>query len=128
MGELAQLLDEGVLERAARGVWGTSTKPGRYTKCLRGGVLMCGGWGWGAGGLLFGAGGKVRGVRLGRRTPLHPAAPRCSPSARSPAVAGCPACLICRHIERLGQGLTYEEFQVWHEGFACLGALSCVGI
>lgn len=28
----AAMLEEGVLERAARGVWGTSSKPDRYSK------------------------------------------------------------------------------------------------
>lgn len=28
----AAMLEEGVLDRAARGVWGTSSKPDRYSK------------------------------------------------------------------------------------------------
>ena len=32
MGELAAMLEEGVLEKAARGVWGASRKEGRYSK------------------------------------------------------------------------------------------------
>jgi hypothetical protein len=32
MGELAAMLEEGVLEKAARGVWGSSRKEGRYSK------------------------------------------------------------------------------------------------
>jgi hypothetical protein len=32
MAELAAMLEEGVLERAARGVWGASSKPDRYSK------------------------------------------------------------------------------------------------
>lgn len=35
MGELAAMLEEGALEKAAKGVWGASTKPGRYSKCAR---------------------------------------------------------------------------------------------
>lgn len=31
-GELAALLEEGVLDRAAKGLWGTSSKPGRFSK------------------------------------------------------------------------------------------------
>ena len=32
MGELAAMLEEGTLEKAAKGLWGTSSKPGRYSK------------------------------------------------------------------------------------------------
>ncbi len=32
MGELAALLEEGVLEKAARGVWGVSRQKGRYDR------------------------------------------------------------------------------------------------
>ena len=32
LGELAAMLEEGVLEKAARGMWGTSSKEGRYSK------------------------------------------------------------------------------------------------
>ena len=32
MGELAAMLEEGVLEKAAKGMWGTSSKEGRYSK------------------------------------------------------------------------------------------------
>jgi hypothetical protein len=42
MGELAAMLEEGVLEKAARGVWGASRKEGRYSKCVVSWVGGCG--------------------------------------------------------------------------------------
>jgi len=32
MGELASMLEEGTLEKAAKGMWGASSKPNRYSK------------------------------------------------------------------------------------------------